>query len=123
MYKNEINLGIVDSKTVRISIDETTTLDDLKKLISVFAQNAGKNVDHSSIFANAEKVIKKLDNSVARHRDLLNQDIFNKIHSEHQMLRYLNYLSTKDISLTRSMISLGSCTMKLNSTTEMVIII
>lgn len=120
MYKNEINLGIVDSKTLRVSFDETTTLEDVRKLISCFAKHAGKNIDQSNLFSNAEKIIKKLDSSHARKTDFLNQEIFNKLHSEHQMLRYLNYLASKDISLTRSMISLGSCTMKLNSTTEMV---
>jgi glycine dehydrogenase len=90
--------------------------------VTLFAKYQGKTIDEKKVFDGAEKLIKKFDSNLARKTDLLNQDIFNKIHSEHQMLRYIQYLSTKDITLTKSMISLGSCTMKLNATTEMVII-
>jgi glycine dehydrogenase len=119
-YKNDINFGKVNESTIRVSLDESTTLDDVKQLVTLFAKYQGKTIDEKKIFDGAEKLIKKFDSSLARQSDLLNQDIFNKIHSEHQMLRYIQYLSTKDITLTKSMISLGSCTMKLNATTEMV---
>jgi len=120
--KNNINLGKVDNKTVRISLDESTTLDDVKELVLLFSKYQGKTIDESKIFENVDKIVKNYEDTLARKTDLLNQDIFNKIHSEHQMLRYIHYLAAKDITLTKSMISLGSCTMKLNATTEMVTI-
>jgi glycine dehydrogenase len=122
MVKNEINLGQVDSKTLRVALDETTTLDDVHSLLTHFASFHNKKIDSHKIFDHTEKVVKPFENSIKRQNDFLNQEIFNKIHSEHQMLRYLHYLVTKDITLTKSMISLGSCTMKLNATVEMVYI-
>ena len=106
---------------VRVSLSENTTLDDLKELVTLFAEYKGKKVNEDGLFTNVESTVKPFESSLSRsNKDFLNQDIFNVIHSEHQMLRYMQMLISKDISLTKSMIPLGSCTMKLNATTEMV---
>jgi glycine dehydrogenase len=92
----------------------------LKELIGFFAEYKGKKVNLDNIFQKAGDIVKPFDASVARQNEnFLQQEIFNSIHSEHQMLRYMQMLISKDISLTKSMIPLGSCTMKLNATTEM----
>ena len=108
-----INLRWFDDQHVAISLDETTTLDDLQDLLQVML---GQSVDLQSLVpAIAEQTI-----PFRRTDDILNQDVFNTYHSETELLRYLNRLQAKDLSLTTSMIPLGSCTMKLNATAEMV---
>jgi glycine dehydrogenase len=116
--KNNINLRHNSNHSVSISLDETTTLGSLSTLLSHFASYKNKNFDANSL-ETSDKVVKDLPSSIKRKSDFLNQDIFNSVHSEHQMLRYLFALQSKDLSLNKSMISLGSCTMKLNATTEM----
>lgn len=114
--EREINLRYIDAATIGISIDETTSIHDLNKLIEVFSYANKKQV----------KLVEKTDDkiyfspSLGRSGDLLNYDVFNKYHSETEMMRYIKKLERKDFSLTHSMISLGSCTMKLNATTELI---
>jgi glycine dehydrogenase len=110
-----VNLRQLDSKTVTVAIDETTRLEDIDQLFKVL--NKGKSAGFS-----AESLASKVEGGVgklARSSDFLQQPIFNLYHSEHEMLRYLKRLENKDLSLAHSMIALGSCTMKLNATTEM----
>lgn len=108
----KINLRIVNEKSVGISFDETTQLEDLDALYSVFA---GGSFDFAKEFSNLKFKI----GSFARQSDFMKQDIFSQFHSETEMLRYMKRLQDKDLSLTVSMIPLGSCTMKLNATSEM----
>lgn len=116
--KAEVNFRYYNS-SVCISVNETTTLEDLKKIISIFA---------SAMDQSSEKVLEKvLDQAevgypegLRRESSFLTHPVFNTHHSEHEMLRYLKHLENKDLSLVHSMISLGSCTMKLNATTEMI---
>ncbi len=114
--EREINLRYIDPVTIGISIDETTSVNDLNKIIEVFSYANKKPV----------KLVEKTDakvyfsSSLGRSGDLLNYDVFNKYHSETEMMRYIKKLERKDFSLTHSMISLGSCTMKLNATTELI---
>jgi glycine dehydrogenase len=116
---HSINLGKIDEQSVRVSLSENTTLDDVRELVSIFAEFKGKKVSND-LFGNVEQIVKKHDSSLQRNNtQYLQQEVFNSIHSEHQMLRYMHMLISKDISLTKSMIPLGSCTMKLNATTEM----
>jgi len=120
--EHKVNLGKISENKVRVALNESTTLDDVRELVSYFASFKDKKVDLDSIFTKTESVVKPFESSLARkNTDFLSQEIFNNIHSEHQMLRYMHLLITKDISLTKSMIPLGSCTMKLNATTEMVL--
>ncbi|PTQ95595.1 glycine dehydrogenase [Mucilaginibacter yixingensis] len=105
---------------VTISIDETTRLEDIKTIVRVFAKVKGKtlsDVDFSGLQANVTTIIPA---ELQRQSAYLTHPVFNTHHSEHEMLRYIKSLETKDLSLCHSMIALGSCTMKLNATTEMV---
>ncbi len=101
--------------TVGISVDETTTMADVEKLVSIFAraiEGAAAKPEGS--------VSHKLPAALLRESNFMIHPVFNRYHSEHEMLRYIKSLEAKDLSLCHSMISLGSCTMKLNATTEMI---
>ncbi|XP_019089560.1 PREDICTED: glycine dehydrogenase (decarboxylating) 1, mitochondrial [Camelina sativa] len=114
--KSEINLRVVDSNTITASFDETTTLDDVDKLFKVFA--SGKPVPFTAESL-APEVQSAIPSSLTRETPYLTHPIFNMYHTEHELLRYIHKLQNKDLSLCHSMIPLGSCTMKLNATTEM----
>lgn len=115
-YKNEMNLRILDSNTITVSFDETTTLEDVDKLFNVFA--CGKPVNFSAESL-APEVPSAIPTGLVRESPYLTHQIFNSYHTEHELLRYLHRLQAKDLSLCHSMIPLGSCTMKLNATVEM----
>uniref|UniRef100_A0A060T2A4 Glycine cleavage system P protein n=1 Tax=Blastobotrys adeninivorans TaxID=409370 RepID=A0A060T2A4_BLAAD len=105
----KINLFKVDDKTVSFAVDETYTKKDVEDLLTVFgAQGDAANIANTPIPA-----------EFARQGDILQYPVFNKYHSETEMLRYLHHLQSKDLSLANAMIPLGSCTMKLNATTQM----
>lgn len=114
--ENEMNIRIVDSKTVAVSFDETTTLEDVDKLLKVFAGNKSVNYTADSLAPEVQVAIPK---AFIRESSYLTHPIFNMYHTEHELLRYLHRLQAKDLSLCHSMIPLGSCTMKLNATVEM----
>ncbi len=111
----EINLRYIDNKTIGISVDEITSKDDLRDILYIFSEVAGKpqinldNVPEKNCF----------DEKFDRKTDFLTLDVFNRYQSETEMMRYIKKLERRDLSLTHSMISLGSCTMKLNAATEM----
>ncbi|MEE2788756.1 MAG: aminomethyl-transferring glycine dehydrogenase [Myxococcota bacterium] len=109
-----INLRYVDSNTLTISLDETTNLEALESLLAVFALEG--EPPPVAEFLDIEHA---LPTRFARTSTFLQHPVFNLYGSEHEMLRYLHRLQSKDLSLTTSMIPLGSCTMKLNATTEM----
>ncbi|XP_004291039.1 PREDICTED: glycine dehydrogenase (decarboxylating), mitochondrial [Fragaria vesca subsp. vesca] len=114
--KNGINLRVLDSKTITVSFDETTTLEDVDQLFKVFA--LGKPVSFTAASL-APEVQTAIPSGLARETSYLTHPIFNSYHTEHELLRYIHKLQSKDLSLCHSMIPLGSCTMKLNATTEM----
>jgi glycine dehydrogenase len=107
-----INLRLIDGDHLGLSVDETTTADQLDTLLGLFAENAGFNPDANSSSA--------IPAGVRRSTPFLQHPLFNRFHSETEMLRYLRRLAAKDITLDRAMIPLGSCTMKLNAASEMV---
>lgn len=111
---NEINLGY-ETGIIRISIDETTTVSDLESLVEVFA--SANNIEWDKEVVLPFKT--NISTSLLRTTAYLQQPVFNSYHTESEMLRYIKKLENKDLSLAHSMISLGSCTMKLNATTEM----
>ena len=111
------NLRLLDDSHVSIALDETTTLGDVDELLSVLAQ--GKKVGFTAESL-AASVGDGMGGGFARTSDFLTHPVFNMYHSEHEMLRYLKRLENKDLSLVHSMIPLGSCTMKLNASTEMI---
>ncbi|MDR1348261.1 MAG: aminomethyl-transferring glycine dehydrogenase [Prevotellaceae bacterium] len=110
--EKKINLYYTDKGTVRISMDELTTCDEIQILLNIF--DNGKPAGNDCRCKDAE-----INEKFARHSEILQQDIFNRYHSETEMMRYIKKLERRDISLTHSMISLGSCTMKLNAAVEM----
>ncbi|URD71871.1 glycine dehydrogenase [Musa troglodytarum] len=114
--KNEMNLRVVDSDTITVSFDETTTLGDVDKLFEVFACGKAVNFTAESLAPEVQMVIPK---GLVRYSSYLMHPIFNSYHTEHELLRYIHKLQSRDLSLCHSMIPLGSCTMKLNATVEM----
>lgn len=111
---NGINLQYLSNQPHRlgVSFDETTTLDDVNALLSIFG---------SAVIADASTTVHDvIPVSLKRTTPFLDHPTFHKYHSEHEMLRYLRRLSDKDLALDRTMIPLGSCTMKLNATSEMI---
>ncbi len=111
----EINLRFYEDGGIGISLDEITLIQDLEKLFVIFGGEAG-NID---IEALADGVTLTYEEPLQRASDYLTHPVFNRYHSETEMMRYINRLESRDLSLTHSMISLGSCTMKLNAATEM----
>jgi glycine dehydrogenase len=116
--KRRINLRY-EGEEVIIALDESVTVHDLQELAEIFAEAAGKKVSSDSI-SKLLHIETSLPDSLKRTSAYLTHPVFNTHHSEHEMLRYLKHLENKDLSLAHSMISLGSCTMKLNATTEMI---
>jgi len=113
--QNEVNFYYIDDKTISIALNETTTLDDLNQIINIFASALGKEKIQISELSTTSTI----DNSLQRTFDFLQHKVFNSYHSETALMRYIKSLERKDLSLNHSMISLGSCTMKLNAATEM----
>ncbi|WP_426285019.1 aminomethyl-transferring glycine dehydrogenase [Luteibacter sp. E-22] len=109
-----INLRAIDASSVGISLDETTTRADIVALAGIFGANVG---DIDALDAEVHDALPK---ALLRHVDFLRHPVFNTHHSEHELLRYLRGLADKDLALDRTMIPLGSCTMKLNATAEMI---
>lgn len=111
----EINLRYFDNGDVGISVDETTTQADAKRLVSLFAV-AAEEPTHE---AGPIPATAPLPEIFQRKSAYLTHEVFNKYHTETEMMRYIKRLERKDISLAHSMISLGSCTMKLNAAAEL----
>ena len=111
----EVNFYYPSAELVSISLHEATNLDDINTIISIFAEAAGKETIKVSALAEGSAI----PENVERKKDFLTNEVFNRYHSETDMMRYIKKLERKDLSLNHSMISLGSCTMKLNAASEM----
>lgn len=107
------NIRRIDDAHVGVTFDETTTAAQVRDIVQALG---GRVVDE----ADYDTVADGLDESMRRGDEFLTQSVFERYHSEHEMLRYLRRLSDRDLALDRTMIPLGSCTMKLNATSEMV---
>jgi len=118
--REKINVRYIDETNVGISLDETTDMSDVEKLVSIFSELAGKNYDSDLSSVEIDDTKPRLQESMLRRSEFLTHAVYNKYHTETKMLRYIKRLENKDLSLTSSMIPLGSCTMKLNATAEMV---
>ncbi len=112
----QMNFRRIDERTLGVSLDETTRASDVEAILAAFS--AGPSVGAlEELGANLSSPI---PSSLARRSAFLTHSVFNSYHSETEMLRYIKRLEGKDLSLTHSMIPLGSCTMKLNATAEMI---
>ncbi|WP_322549269.1 aminomethyl-transferring glycine dehydrogenase [Flavobacterium psychraquaticum] len=113
--KHEVNFFYPDAETISISFNETTSVNDINQIIAIFAEATGKET-----FAVSQLLTDSMiPASIERTSQFLQHDVFNKNQSESQLMRYIKKLERKDLSLNHSMISLGSCTMKLNAAAEM----
>jgi len=110
------NFWYNEDNTIQITLDETTSQQDVEKVAAIFAEAIGANYTSSYL----ENPALQIPENLQRTSDFLTHDVFNSYHSETEMLRYIKRLEAKDLSLGFSMIPLGSCTMKLNATTELV---
>ena len=114
-WDEDMNFHYFDDGTIGLSIDETTDIVDVNTLIEVFAFL----VDNVPVFSTEISNLKSFDEKFDRKSDFLTHENFSKYRSETEMMRYIKKMERRDISLTHSMISLGSCTMKLNAASEM----
>lgn len=114
MKDRKINLNAFTEGIISVSINETTTLDKLNYLLEAFASFKGKQA-----FKLELKEEYSIPQDLLRKDEILTEEVFNKYHTETELMRYIKRLERKDLSLTHSMISLGSCTMKLNAATQM----
>ena len=113
--ENEINFHYPNENLVSISINETTTTKDIFEIISIFASSIDSNIENFSNFESLNRIPKKY----VRTSTFLTDEVFSKYKSETSLMRYIKSLENKDLALNTSMISLGSCTMKLNAAAEM----
>ena len=111
----KINFYYPDHDTVVLSLNETTTIADLNKIISIFAGVLQKDSVKITTFSEANEITEKLQ----RSSTFMTEPVFNSYHSETELMRYIKSLERKDLALNHSMIALGSCTMKLNAAAEM----
>lgn len=109
--KKEINLNYLDDHTVSISLNEATSENDLRDLAALFSEIESPNANTSHSIG--------IPNGLLRKSAYLEHEVFNSFHSETELMRYIKKLERKDLALNHSMISLGSCTMKLNAASEM----
>ncbi len=113
--ENRINFLYAGDGSIGISLDETTLLKDISLILEIFAAAAGKK---PPVLDGLDDEV-KIDRAFLRESDFLTMEVFKAYHSETELMRYIKKLERKDFSLTHSMISLGSCTMKLNAATEL----
>ena len=114
MKDHKINLNYFTQDVVSISVNESTTIEKLDVLMTSFGHFKEKQVSKLEL-----KEICSIPDELLRKDEILTEEVFNKYHTETELMRYIKRLERKDLSLTHSMISLGSCTMKLNAATQM----
>lgn len=115
-----INLRAIDNHTVGVTLDEAVTKEDLSKLIGVFQKEGAPAISVDELANVLDNKASTFPHQLKRTSPYLQHPVFNSYHSETEMLRYIHHLESKDLSLVHSMIALGSCTMKLNATSEMI---
>ncbi len=119
----KINFNYIDEKSLSISVDEKDDLDNINDILEVFAKSCNhsdyKNLIDEVLNGDYDEAYDRIPAGFYREPDFLQQEVFNLYHSETSLMRYIKSLENKDLSLTHSMISLGSCTMKLNSASSL----
>lgn len=117
--EGSVNLRYIDKKTVGITLDETTQPEDVQQLLDIFGKAAGMHTQSIDFSSQADTLDLSFPDALTRKSAYLQHPVFNNYHSETKMMRYIKMLENRDLSLTSSMIPLGSCTMKLNAASEM----
>ncbi|MEP5829886.1 MAG: aminomethyl-transferring glycine dehydrogenase [Maribacter dokdonensis] len=112
---NEVNFYYVDNDTISIAVNEATSLKDLNQIISIFAEAVDKKSSEITELLSSTSIPENIE----RSSSFMENKVFNSYHSETELMRYIKKLERKDLALNHSMISLGSCTMKLNAASEM----
>ncbi len=115
-----VNFRYIDDRHIGLSLDETSQLEDIQKIVEIFARADGKPYAAPRPVALISSTAKEYPAPFRRTSEYLTHPVFNRYHSETEFLRYLKSLENKDLSLAHSMIPLGSCTMKLNAASELV---
>ncbi len=110
-----VNFLYVDEDTIAISVNEATSVNDLQQIVSIFSETLGKDGVEIKALLPTSNIL----DATRRTSSFMQNEVFNAYHSETELMRYIKKLERKDLSLNHSMISLGSCTMKLNAATEM----
>ena len=118
--EKQINFRFIDELTIGISVNEETDYHDISEILNIFAEASGNKFNEQNEQELSVDVEVGYPSNLKRTSPYLTNEVFNSFHSETEMLRYLKKLENKDLSLVHSMIPLGSCTMKLNATTEMI---
>jgi glycine dehydrogenase len=118
-HQHGLNFRLIDDTTIGISIDETTSSADVREILNVLAEVAGKQQVEVTFPSHLCETIPSWPQALARKSVVLKASCFNQFHSETEMMRYLKKLENRDLALNRTMIPLGSCTMKLNAAAEM----
>jgi glycine dehydrogenase len=113
--RHEVNFYYIDADTISISFNETTSISDINQIVAIFAEAKEKTPEPITELVETNVISENL----IRKSTFLQHDVFNNNHSESQLMRYIKKLERKDLALNHSMISLGSCTMKLNAAAEM----
>jgi glycine dehydrogenase len=113
--RQEVNFFYIDADTISISFNETTSISDINQILAIFAEAKEKTFEPITELVETTVIAENL----IRKSTFLQHDVFNNNHSESQLMRYIKKLERKDLALNHSMISLGSCTMKLNAAAEM----
>jgi glycine dehydrogenase len=113
--KQEVNFLYIDDETIAIAVNESTSLYDIQKIIEIFAEALNKELIKIDTLIDTSAI----SSETQRTSSFLQNEVFNSYHSETEMMRYIKKLERKDLALNHSMISLGSCTMKLNAASEM----
>ncbi|MFT5350294.1 MAG: glycine dehydrogenase [Planctomycetota bacterium] len=114
--ESRINVRVIDADSLGITFDETTTKQDLKLIWRAFASDADQHLDIGQLDVRNEE---NIPGYLSRNNAILSHPVFALYHSETEMMRYMRWLARRDIALDRAMIPLGSCTMKLNASTEL----
>ncbi len=118
--ESHVNLNYIDNDKIGISLDETTSLDDVNLLLHIFASAADKQFIEFVCEPDECSLIRTFAPAMDRQTEYLKAPVFNSFHSETEMMRFLKKLENRDLALNRSMIPLGSCTMKLNAVAELI---